>query len=374
VATRRSIVRPTATPLRRPRQRRLLGALALLTAATTAVSVAAVPGLGVAEPRPTIAQVQHRIDVLNDQADRAVEAYAQARIALAAARRTSAVSQSRVRREEASLAAVRRAMSSVASSAYRSGGTDALVSLVSTSSPQAFLDRASSLDRIARDQAARLAAMSTARHQLLVVQDKATRDLARQKEAEASVAQQKAIIVRTLAAQKSLLANLQAEERARLARLQAERAAAARRTAALARASRLRELASSVNASSGSSFYNGPASGRAGAAVAEAYNKLGSPYEWAAAGPSRFDCSGLTMWAWARGGVSLPHSSQAQYDVLQHVAQSDVQPGDLVFFGSPIHHVGIYIGGGQMISAPHTGDVVKIQDAFRSDYVGAGRP
>jgi cell wall-associated NlpC family hydrolase len=80
------------------------------------------------------------------------------------------------------------------------------------------------------------------------------------------------------------------------------------------------------------------------------------------------------MWAWARGGVSLPHSSQAQYDVINHVAQSEVQPGDLVFFGSPIHHVGIYIGGGQMINAPHTGDVVRIADAFRSDYVGAGRP
>ncbi|MDT7549592.1 MAG: peptidoglycan DL-endopeptidase CwlO [Actinomycetota bacterium] len=367
MATRRT----TATP----RPRRLLAALALLTAASTAISIGALPGLGVAEPRPTIEQVQHRIDVLNDQADRAVEAYAQARIALADARRTSAVSQGRVRREEAGLAAVRRAMSSVAASAYRSGGTDALVSLVSTSSPQAFLDRAASLDRIARDQAAQLAAMATARHQLLVVQDQANRDLARQKDAEAAVAGQKATIQRTLRAQKSLLASLQAEERARLARLQAERAATARRLATLARASRLRELvAASTDGSSSGALYNGPASGRAGAAVSEAYNKLGSPYEWGAAGPSRFDCSGLTMWAWARGGVSLPHSSQAQYDSIQHVAQSDVQPGDLVFFGSPIHHVGIYIGGGRMISAPHTGDVVKIQDAFRSDFVGAGRP
>jgi cell wall-associated NlpC family hydrolase len=108
--------------------------------------------------------------------------------------------------------------------------------------------------------------------------------------------------------------------------------------------------------------------------VAEAYDKLGSPYEWGAAGPSRFDCSGLTMWAWARGGVSLPHSSQAQWSATRRIARSDVQPGDLVFFGSPIHHVGIYIGGGSMISAPHSGDVVKIQDAFRSDSVGAGRP
>jgi cell wall-associated NlpC family hydrolase len=341
--------------------------MALATAIATALAVGLAPGVGSADPRPSIEQVQQRIDALNAQADVAVEAYAQARIALATARRQAAVARGRVAREEAALKAQRRAMSSVASSAYRTGGTDALMSLVSTQSPQSFLDRASALDRIARDQAARLAATATARHRLAGVEAEAARALAEQKNAEAAVGRQKSAIQRTLQAQKSLLAGLQAEERARLARLQAQREADARHTAALARASRARSVQTFT-------FYNGPASGRAGAAVAEAYNKLGSPYEWAAAGPSRFDCSGLTMWAWARGGVSLPHSAAAQYDVIQHVAQSDAQPGDLVFFGSPIHHVGIYIGGGQMISAPHTGDVVKIQDAFRSDFVGAGRP
>jgi cell wall-associated NlpC family hydrolase len=334
----------------------------------TALAVGLVPGVGQAEPRPSIAEVQRRIDALNDQADRAVEAYAQARIKLVAARRTAAVSRGRVKREEASLAAVRRSMNAVASSAYRSGGTDALTSLITTSSPQTFLDRAAALDRISRDQAERLAAAATARHRLAVVEDQAKRDLAAQRTVEAAVAREKATIQHTLQAQKTLLSHLQAEERARLKKLQEERAAAARRAALRARASRARLIASSF------ATYNGPASGRAGAAVAEAYNKLGSPYEWGAEGPSRFDCSGLTMWAWARGGVSLPHSSQMQYDVLRHVARADVQPGDLVFFGSPIHHVGIYIGGGQMISAPHTGDVVKIQDAFRGDYVGAARP
>ena len=150
----------------------------------------------------------------------------------------------------------------------------------------------------------------------------------------------------------------------------------ARASAASRRAAAAREAA--LRASRARSFqvasYTGPATGRAGAAVAEAYNKLGDAYVWGAAGPSTFDCSGLTMWAWARGGVSLPHSAADQYNVIQHVAQADTQPGDLVFFGSPIHHVGIYIGGGRMISAPHTGDVVKIQDAFRSDYAGAARP
>jgi cell wall-associated NlpC family hydrolase len=339
-----------------------------VVAVVTAMVVGTAPGIGQAEPRPSIEQVQHRIDALNDQADRAVEAYAQARIKLTAARREAAVSRGRVQREEAALTAVRRAMNSVAASAYRSGGTDAFMSLMSTSNPQSFLDRASALDRIARDQAARLAATATARHRLAEVEAQAARDLAAQKKVEAAVARHKATIEHTLRAQQSLLSKLQADERVRLKKLQEERAAAARRAALRARASRARLVTAAF------ATYSGPASGRAGAAVAEAYNKLGSPYEWAAAGPDRFDCSGLTMWAWARGGVSLPHSSQAQYDVTRHVSQSEVQPGDLVFFGSPIHHVGIYIGGGQMISAPHTGDVVKIQDAFRGDFVGAGRP
>jgi cell wall-associated NlpC family hydrolase len=334
----------------------------------TALAAGLAPGISHADPRPSIEQVQQRIDALNNQADIAVEAYAQARIKLTAARRAAATSRGKVKREEAALTAVRRAMNSVAASAYRSGGTDALMSLVSTSTPQSFLDRASALDRIARDQAARLAATATARHRLAAVEAQAASDLAAQKTAEAAVGRQKDTIERTLREQKSLLSHLQAAERARLAVLQAQRLAAARRAADLARASRARQV------SAFTVTYNGPASGRAGAAVNEAYNKLGSPYEWAAAGPSTFDCSGLTMWVWARGGVSLPHSAAEQYNVIQHVAQSDVQPGDLVFFGSPIHHVGIYIGGGQMISAPHTGDVVKIQDAFRSDFVGAGRP
>jgi len=342
----------------------------LLVATTVVVAVALglPPSPGFAAKRPSIAEVQRRVDALNEKADIAVEAYEQARISLAAARRRSAVAQARVHRESGQLDAVQRSMSTVAASAYRNGGGDPMMSLVSTSTPQTFLDQASALDRIARSQADRLAAVATARHRLLVVQADADRTLHEQKKAEAALAADRATIEKTLRDQRNLLASLQAAERARLAKLQAERAAAARREAARARASRLR-VAGNENPT-----YDGPASGRAAAAVSEAYAQLGKPYEWAAAGPDRFDCSGLTMWAWARGGVSLPHSSQQQYAVTQRVAQSDVQPGDLVFFGSPIHHVGIYIGGGRMISAPHTGDYVKIQDAFRSDYVGAGRP
>ncbi|MDQ3915024.1 MAG: NlpC/P60 family protein [Actinomycetota bacterium] len=110
------------------------------------------------------------------------------------------------------------------------------------------------------------------------------------------------------------------------------------------------------------------------AAVDAALSQLGKPYQWAAAGPDSYDCSGLTMWAWARAGVALPHNSGMQYAATPRVDRSDWQPGDLLFFGSPIHHVGMYIGNGQMVEAPYTGSQVRVGSASRSDYVGAGRP
>ena len=115
-------------------------------------------------------------------------------------------------------------------------------------------------------------------------------------------------------------------------------------------------------------------SGKGAIVVRAAMSKLGAPYVWAAAGPNAFDCSGFTMWAWAQAGVSLPHSSRMQYAVLPKVSMSALQPGDLIFSYSPIHHVGIYIGGGNFIHAPHSGDVVKITAVAGYPVVGAGRP
>ncbi len=112
----------------------------------------------------------------------------------------------------------------------------------------------------------------------------------------------------------------------------------------------------------------------AGIAVDSALSQVGKPYQWGAAGPNSYDCSGLTMWAWAQAGVSLPHNSGSQYAATPRVDSSDWAPGDLLFFGSPIHHVGMYIGNGQMVEAPYTGAQVRVVSAHRSDYAGAGRP
>ncbi|MBO1417483.1 C40 family peptidase, partial [Streptomyces sp. FH025] len=120
----------------------------------------------------------------------------------------------------------------------------------------------------------------------------------------------------------------------------------------------------------------GPATGRAADAVKFAYAQLGKPYVWGATGPGSFDCSGLTGAAWKAAGVSLPRVSQDQWNAGQRISRADLQPGDLVFFYSDLHHVGIYIGDGKMIHAPRTGKNVEILpiDSMDGPFMGGTRP
>jgi cell wall-associated NlpC family hydrolase len=111
-----------------------------------------------------------------------------------------------------------------------------------------------------------------------------------------------------------------------------------------------------------------------GPAVQYALSKVGNGYVFGASGPSVFDCSGLTMAAWSQAGVSLPHSSSAQYSSGRHISESELQPGDLVFYYSPISHVGMYIGGGKIVNALNPGAGVVISGLHDMPYVGAVRP
>ncbi|MFC3737043.1 C40 family peptidase [Paractinoplanes deccanensis] len=123
------------------------------------------------------------------------------------------------------------------------------------------------------------------------------------------------------------------------------------------------------------SKYTGPIptiAGSAGKAVTFAYNQLGEAYEFGADGPSTWDCSGLTSGAWAAAGKSLPHNTEAQWGVVAHISRSQLQPGDLVFYRS-LGHVALYVGGGQIIDAPHTGTVVKKRDMDIMTPYGYGR-
>jgi cell wall-associated NlpC family hydrolase len=256
-----------------------------------------------------------------------------------------------LRRETARLVGVRSQISATANATYRSGGFGDFV-LGGADDPETFLDQAVTLDAISRAQSQQFATAAAAGHAVKVA--KVTFD------AKAVVVRQtlkrisgdKAHIEALLAQARGLLASLRAADRARLA------AAQARTT-------------SSQIALRGS--YHGPASGRAAVAVRFAYDQLGKPYSYGASGPSSYDCSGLTMAAWGAAGVGLPHNAAAQQSSTRSVSSADMQPGDLVFFGNPAYHVGIYIGNGNMIAAPHTGDVVKIE-AIYSGFSGAGRP
>jgi cell wall-associated NlpC family hydrolase len=119
---------------------------------------------------------------------------------------------------------------------------------------------------------------------------------------------------------------------------------------------------------------NSPAPG-ASVAIGYAYAQVGKPYAWGGAGPGAFDCSGLVMMAWAAAGVYFPHLAQDQYDMTRRISLSQLLPGDLVFFGTPsdVTHVGIYVGGGEMIDAPSTGNFVRVESIYWSDLLGAGR-
>jgi cell wall-associated NlpC family hydrolase len=218
-----------------------------------------------------------------------------------------------------------------------------------------------------------------------------TRNEARGKEEE--LAGTRAEIVAAQDKQQELLSNVEGEIADLVAKIEADRR---REEEARARAEleqRQREEAQRVAAerqaasnNSGSSSSPAPRqpgapapnvpapNGNAQVAVDTAKAQLGKPYRYAGSGPDSFDCSGLTMYSWAAAGVGLPHSSRAQYAALPHVSMEELAPGDLVFYGSPIHHVGIYVGNGSYIHAPQTGDVVKVSSIYRSDYAGAARP
>ena len=127
---------------------------------------------------------------------------------------------------------------------------------------------------------------------------------------------------------------------------------------------------------------NVPVAPGAAGAVQAAKSQLGVPYQWGGESPKGspdpgFDCSGLTQWSWNDAGVSLPRTAQEQYDAIAHVALVDLQPGDLVFWNdgtTSVQHVGMYVGNGNVIDAPHTGGYVQIQPIWTNGLVGAGRP
>jgi cell wall-associated NlpC family hydrolase len=366
----------------RPVARTSLRAVAALVA--TLVALPLLPRVAVADPSQATLAAKRELARLNVEISVAIEDYDEAQIRLSSAKRAAAAAQGRVTKKEREVATLTEGVGTLMAAAYRSGGgVDPLLQLMGNATPETFLQRAGTVDAIAKNQNGRLRSLRSARRQLAQAQVVAREQVGAADAIAARMEATRERIERSIARQQELVRRLETEDarRERLEREAAERRAAqlaaarerARRIAAAEAARKAALRASRARTPVRAPSYNGPASGRGQVAVAEAYRQLGKPYQWGAEGPDRFDCSGLMLWAWAKAGVSLPHSSRMQFNEGHHVSQSELQPGDLVFYGNPIHHVGMYVGNGQMVHAPQTGDVVKVSSIYRDDYTGAVR-
>jgi cell wall-associated NlpC family hydrolase len=296
--------------------------------------------------------LEQQLDRLNREADQLVEDYLEQKGALDAIRKDIAKLRGRTSQAEKDFRSLQAAVSAQWTAAYvRGTGTD-IASLLGAGDPTVALQRMQSLELLAQRNAEMTVSLQAARHAydgskaiLAAAEKRQATEVAR---AAAKTAKVKDAVRRT----KALLARMNAAQRAR--------------------------VTGSTSSGSGGGSADPlpslpPASGVGAKVVAFAKAQIGEPYQYGAAGPSSWDCSGLTMMAWAQVGVSLPHSSREQYSATRRISRSQLQPGDLVFYYSPISHVSIYVGGGMRVTATHTGSTVKLQ-SLGTSIVGYGRP
>jgi len=365
-------------------------AIALVTTATVTLStLAPAAATTAAQLRSVQAQAQQLESELRANRDRAEvldEQYLEAQQAVADANRGIATAAKTMASTEAHAAQLRSQLGDQAALLYMGAGNNDPIG-IDVTNVQELGSRTKYSEAAAAQATQILGDLEIADEQLHVQQ----RDLEHRR-ADAQQRAHEAASARAAVAQadsqiQRLLASADANVKKLEAKLEAEKAAAA------AAAERAR-LAALARATAASAHTNGQRTGGitdpnvgvdpgpapapnpgAAAAIAYAKSKIGDPYVFAGTGPGEFDCSGLTMMAWAAGGVSMAHGSQAQYDSFPHVRIADLQPGDLVFFGisGPAnHHVGLYVGNGTMIEAPFTGAVVRYATIYRPDLVPLG--
>jgi cell wall-associated NlpC family hydrolase len=324
--------------------RKRLGATVLGLCAIAAIAfVPATP----AQADPDIKDVKVRVDRLYHEAEAAQERLHDAQLDLVDLRRDLAGLEADQERQDERLDAVRAQVSDAVVRQLEGEGISTVGQIVVSEDPGSFLDTLSTMSSFNDLQANLLSDYDTELEALEIrreATDARTTQIAKLTD---QLSAEKKTVDDKLAEAKSLLSDLEADERERL----------------LASRSGLTRMPSSV-----------PASGRAAAAVQYAMAQVGDAYVYGAAGESAFDCSGLTMRAWAQAGVALPHSSSAQYGSGPHIAASDLQPGDLVFYYSPISHVGMYIGNGLIVHAANPGTGVAVSGLYSMPYVGAVRP
>ncbi|MGW1803991.1 NlpC/P60 family protein [Streptomyces sp. NPDC002078] len=327
---------------RRPKQQSRARVTVLTTAAAAAVVLSANAANAAPSQKLTKDQVKAKVDKLYQEAEQASEKFDGAKEKQQKLQKEISTIQDNVARGQQELNKLRDGLGSLATSQYRSGGIDPSVQLFLSSNPDDFLDKASTLDQLSAQQVDALKKIQDKQRELAQERAEAADKLKDLSSTRTELEQKKREVQGKLADAQKLLNSLTAKEKQELAAQQA-------------RADR----SSSQRVNLGDAP---PASGRAAAAFSAAQSVIGSPYVYGASGPSSFDCSGLTSWAYAQAGVSIPRTSQAQATIGTRIYdQSQLKVGDLVFFYGDIHHVGLYAGNGQVLHAPHTGAVVRYE-------------
>jgi len=316
----------------------------------TAGGVAAVAGLvlpatvssaAVSRPQPSLASLVAQAKNLGHQIDVLSEQYDGLRIQLTEARAEAKTAMTTYRQDASRLVSGQAAIGQLAAESYMNGGLATPLQVLTSPNSGAMLSRAAIMQQLQTENGDRVSALSTAE-----AAARRAHDTAVQQETKVTT------LAKTMAAKKQVI-------QGKVNRLN---------SAAFSQAMSIYQRTGNYP------NINLPTANTVGAeALRYAMTRRGDEYVWGAAGPSTFDCSGLVMWAYAQVGISLPHYTVSQYNLGEHISRSQLEPGDLVFFYAGIDHVGIYLGGGLMVDAPSTGQVVQVQPVMWNVFVGAVR-
>ena len=309
-----------------------------------------------AKPKPTIASVEATLATLAKQNTMLVEKYNQAQIAVSSAQKAETQAQAAVTAANVALTSAGADLSRSALAEYEGGSFSSAGALLSGNGGSNYLDTLDTMQMISEHSAQVVSAYMMASENAKTAKSQADQALTAATQARDAFVAQQATVRTQVQKYSALLATLTAAQQTSFQNLINPIASAAQRQAVMMSLPSI-------------------SSAQVRQAVAFALAQVGKPYVYGAAGPDSYDCSGLTMAAYRSAGISLPHSAADQYNYGHHVSFSQLQPGDLEFFYSPIGHVTMYVGNGLMVSAPETGENVKVMpaNAFGSDFVGATR-
>ncbi|MEW2154136.1 NlpC/P60 family protein [Streptomyces sp. NPDC007189] len=354
---------------------------ALATAALT--SMAVFSQTAEAAPRtdhakPSLEEVEKKVDDLYRQAESATEKYNAAKERTGRQRgRVDALRDELARRTER-LNKAREELGSFAAAQYRTGtAAPGTATFLLANDPQEYFDQSQLMNRLTSREKRAVDAYVGEQAATMKDRRQASESLRTLDASQHDLRTAKATVQRKLAFARELLSTLTAQEKARLAAIERQKQQeAAHRAAELAKQQAARQQAAASSSTGSASASTGSASGSAGSTVSSSYDtkaekalafaraQIGKPYVWGATGPDSYDCSGLTQAAWKAAGVTLPRTTYDQVDAGTTVSLADARPGDLIFFYDDISHVGVYMGNGMMIHAPKPGAYVREESVY----------